>query len=71
MSMPAIDIEKLAPEERLHLISDLWESLSGRPESVPLTHARRDDLDRRLDRLDSGEAAVITWAEAGRRLDRR
>ncbi len=27
MSTPAIDIEKLAPEERLRLISELWESL--------------------------------------------
>ena len=26
MSTPTIDIEKLAPEERLHLIEDLWES---------------------------------------------
>jgi putative addiction module component (TIGR02574 family) len=71
MSAPAIDIEKLAPEERLQLISDLWESLCDRPEAVPLTDAQRDVLDRRLDELDSGEAEVITWAEAKHRLDRR
>jgi hypothetical protein len=28
-------------------------------------------IDRRLDELDSGEATVITWAEAKRRLPRR
>ena len=63
MSTPAIDIEKLAPEERLHLIEDLWESLRAQAESVPLTEPQRDLIDRRLDELDSGEATVITWAE--------
>jgi putative addiction module component (TIGR02574 family) len=71
MSTPAIDIEKLAPEERLHLIEGLWESLRAQPESVPLTGPQRDLLDRRLDELDSGEATVITWAAAKRRLHRR
>jgi len=36
-----------------------------------LTEPQRDLLDRRLDELDSGEATVITWAEAKRRLNRR
>jgi len=71
MSTPASDIEKLAPEERLRLIEELWESLRAQPESVPLTEPQRDLLDRRLDELDSGEATVITWAEAKRRLCRR
>jgi len=37
MSIPAIDIEKLAPEERLRLIEELWESLRAHPEAVRLT----------------------------------
>ena len=71
MSTPAIDIEKLAPEERLHLIEDLWESLRAQPESVPLTGPQREVLDRRLDELESGEATVIIWAEAKRHLHDR
>ena len=71
MSTPAIDIEKLAPEERLHLIEDLWESLRAQPESVPFTEPQRDLLDRRLDELGSGEATVITWAEATCRIHDR
>ncbi len=39
MSIPAIDIDKLAPEERLQLIGDLWESLRAQPDSVRLTEA--------------------------------
>jgi putative addiction module component (TIGR02574 family) len=71
MSMPAIDIEKLAPDERLHLIEDLWESLRVRPETVAITPAQRDELDRRLDELDGGDAKTITWADAKHRLRRR
>ena len=71
MSTPVIDIEKLAPEERLHLIEDLWESLRAQPESVPLTEPQREVLDRRLDELESGEVTVITWAEVKHRLHGR
>jgi putative addiction module component (TIGR02574 family) len=71
MGTRAIDIDKLDPEQRLHLISDLWESLCDHPESVPLTDAQRDVLDRRLDELDSGEATVISWTEAKLHLDHR
>lgn len=68
MSIPAIDIDKLAPEERLQLIGDLWESLRAQPEMVHLTPDQKAELDRRLDTLDSGTAEVVTWDEAKRRL---
>ncbi len=68
MSMPAIDIEKLAPEERLELISELWESLRAIPETVALTPAQRTELKRRLDELDSGTVGLVPWDEVKRRL---
>jgi len=68
MSSSAIDISKLAPEERLRLIGDLWESLRSQPDAVHLTPAQKAELDRRLDALDRGTAEVITWDEARRRL---
>ena len=71
MTIPAIDIEKLAPEERLQLIEDLWESLRSQPETVRLTSAQRAELDRRLDEFDRGEAQVISWDEVKRRIRSR
>jgi putative addiction module component (TIGR02574 family) len=68
MSTPAIDIDKLAPEERLELIGDLWDSLRMQPDSVRVTNAQREELDRRLDDLDRGGAGVVSWDEAKRRL---
>ncbi len=68
MSMPAIDINAMEPEERLRLIGDLWDSLSESPEDVALTPDQRAELDRRLDRLESGKAKLVSWDELKARL---
>jgi putative addiction module component (TIGR02574 family) len=68
MSMPAIDIDAMEPDERLRLIGDLWDSLSDNPEDVSLTPAQRAELDRRLDRLESGKAKLVSWEELKGRL---
>ena len=68
MSMPAIDINAMEPEERLRLIGDLWDSLSASPRDVSLTPDQRAELDRRLDRLESGKAKLVSWDELKSRL---
>jgi putative addiction module component (TIGR02574 family) len=68
LGLPAIDIEKLAPEERLRLIGDLGGSLRAWPEIAPLTPLRRDELDHRLDELDQGNVALVSWDGVKRRL---
>ena len=69
--MAAIDIASLSPEERLHLLDALWESLSATPEAVPLTSAQREELDRRLDELDREGPTGIPWEEVLRRIRER
>ena len=71
MSVPAIDIDQLAPEERLRLIDELWESLRKVPDEVPLSRAQIDELDRRLDEYERGEAETLSWDEVKRRVHRR
>jgi putative addiction module component (TIGR02574 family) len=61
MSKPALNIGDLSPEERLRLIEELWDSLSETPGSIPLTKAQRDELDRRLDDLESSGPEGIPW----------
>lgn len=48
--MPTIDFSHLSPEERLDLISEIWESLEA--DHVPLTPAQEAEIDRRLATLD-------------------
>jgi putative addiction module component (TIGR02574 family) len=61
MSKPALNISDLSPEERLRLIEELWDSLNETPENIPLTDVQREELDRRLDDLESSGPEGIPW----------
>ena len=63
MSKPALNISDLSPEERLHLIEELWDSLTEKPDTVPLTNQQREELDRRLDDLEQSGPVGIPWDE--------
>ena len=52
MGQPAVNLDDLSPEEQLELLGELWDRLSQRPASVPLTPEQRAELDRRLDELE-------------------
>ncbi|HLQ36941.1 MAG TPA: addiction module protein [Planctomycetota bacterium] len=67
MGHPKVDLRTMSPQERLDLLSEIWESLSAKPESLPLTDAQRQELDRRLDELESDSSPGIPWQEV---LDR-
>lgn len=67
MSEPAIDLDKLSPEERLRLLEILWDSLSD--EDVPITAAQRDELDRRLDEIEREGPRGIPWDKVLERLE--
>jgi putative addiction module component (TIGR02574 family) len=63
MGKPALNIADLSPEERLRLIEELSDSLSAKPGAIPLTNAQREELDRRLDDLESSWPEGIPWEE--------
>jgi len=71
MSKPALNLDALSAEERLRLIEELWESFSESPESVPLTDAQREELDRRLDDLERSGPEGIPWEEVLRQIRSR
>ena len=66
--MAALDISRLTPQERLDLISELWDSLSS--SDVPLTSAQQDELDRRLATFDADRRDAIPWEEIDAKVDR-
>ena len=68
MGHPAIDIDSMAPEDRLELIGELWDSLTRTPDSIPVPEAHLRELDARLDALEKGEAELVEWDEVRRRL---
>jgi len=67
MANGKIDLGKLSRQEKLDLLGEVWDSLANEPESLSLTPAQREELDRRLDDLDRDPSATIPWQEV---LDR-
>ena len=65
MANSSLKIEELPLDERLELLEELWESLRQDPDNVPFTSAQQQELDRRLDELESdldrGEELGIPW----------
>ena len=69
--MATIDISCLTSEERLELLEQLWDSLSSTPDTVPLTDAQREELDRRLDDSDRDGPVGIPCDQVVRRVRSR
>ena len=68
MSNPAKDLHSMTSEEKLRLLEDLWEELSQNPDSIPLTKAQQEELDRRMDEIDRGDTEGIPWDDVLARL---
>ena len=66
--MDTIDIAHLSPEQRLQLLEQIWDSLASTPESVPVTSAQREELERRLDELDRVGPVGIPWDDVLRKV---
>jgi putative addiction module component (TIGR02574 family) len=64
-----LGIDRLGVEERLALIDELWESISGA--EVPLTDAQRTELDRRLAEHEANPDDVVPWEDVKSSLDKR
>ena len=59
MQLTRDDICRLSPEERLALISQLWDSLGE--DQVPLTPAQEAELERRLSQLEDDRKHGVSW----------
>ena len=58
----------LTSSEKLDLIDQLWQSLG--PDDFSLTDTQRQELDRRLDRLDREGPSTTSWPEVRERIEK-
>jgi putative addiction module component (TIGR02574 family) len=66
-TLQRLGIDRLSKEDRLHLIGEIWESLTPIDElEIPESH--RQELDRRLAAADADPAAGRPWEEVRARL---
>jgi putative addiction module component (TIGR02574 family) len=66
MSALLDEILHLTPQERLDVISIIWQSLED--EEMPLTDAQATELDRRLEAHRQHPEKTISWEEFERKL---
>jgi putative addiction module component (TIGR02574 family) len=64
-----IPINEMSVAEKLQAISIIWDSLSEDPDSIPVPNWQKEELKKRAERLDTGEATVSDWDEAEKRFD--
>jgi len=61
LSIP--ELLKLSVAERIQLVEDIWESIAAVPDSVPLTEAQKQELDRRLESYHRNPSEGSPWEE--------
>lgn len=65
------DILALSVAERIRLTQEIWDSIAAIPDSIPLSQADREELDRRLAAYHADPRAGSPWTEVRERLMRR
>ncbi len=71
MNIQLKEILKLSLAERVQLVEDIWDSIAEDPDAVPLSPAKRKDLDRRKRAHKRNPTAAKPWSEIRERLRRR
>ncbi|MFB0546388.1 MAG: addiction module protein [Anaerolineae bacterium] len=62
------DIKSLSVPERIQMVEDIWDSIACEPESIPLTNAQKEELDRRLTTYYKDERTGSPWVQVKDRI---
>jgi putative addiction module component (TIGR02574 family) len=62
---------KLTPDEKLELISILWDDLSATPDNVPFFDWQKEELDRRKAAFEKHPDSALSWEDVKTELRRR
>jgi putative addiction module component (TIGR02574 family) len=68
MSAELKDILEMSVAERIQLVEDIWDSIAAVPESLALTEAEGQELDRRLEAYAQNPTEGITWDELKKKV---
>lgn len=75
MSEPGFNYRQLTVNERLRLVGDIWDSIADEaqtnPNVLPLTDARRAELDERRTEHQRDHGSAVPWDEAIARIRNR
>jgi len=63
------EILKLSVSERLLLLEQIWSSIPS--EKLSISKIQQQELDKRLERLESGETRFLTWDDVKKNLHKK
>jgi putative addiction module component (TIGR02574 family) len=61
VSIKSLGIDRLAVEDRLDLVEQIWDSTAADSAAVPLTDQQRAELDRRIADHETNPDDVVSW----------
>lgn len=62
-TVKSLGIDRLAVEERLALVEEIWDGIAIESGAVPLTDAQRTELERRYAEDDANPSGVTPWEQ--------
>lgn len=62
-TISSLGLDHLPVEQRLALVQELWDSIAASEERLPLSEAKRQELDRRLADHEANPNEVIPWEQ--------
>ncbi len=69
--MNLAEVQTLPLREKFQLLEVLWADLSSRVDSEPISESVRVLLDSRVERVESGAAAILEWDEVKHSIGKR
>ncbi len=70
LSVDLSSIKAMSVPERILVVEEIWDSIAAEQDSIPLTVAQRDELDRRLDAFDVSPDEGYSWQEVNQHIVR-
>jgi putative addiction module component (TIGR02574 family) len=69
--MNVAEVQSLPLREKFQILEMLWADLSSRVDSAPISESMRVLLDSRIERVNSGTAAILDWDEVKYSIGKR
>ena len=69
--MNVAEVQSLPLREKFQILEVIWADLNSRIDSAPVSQSERTLLDSRIERVDSGAAAILDWDDVKHSIGKR
>ena len=67
----SLGLDQLSVAQRILLVQELWDSIALENGEIEMPQWHKDELDRRIDALESGTFSGSPWEDVKARLERK